>query len=795
MFKLFKQKTTYDTLLSAESEVNFHDKKPTKPGIPILLPCSLFMWGSAAFVLDKFAWSQLGENPNCIILPLLITAVLLALLWIKRIRKVIFIIASIILGVALGFSGCHNMINASNWSVENGSQDWTLTLLGDVEKSDYGAKVTASAKDESGRSCNLTIYFSDENELLCGQVIKTKGAAKSLKQNAKDFSKTNGVVASLNVKEYEIVEQNIFQEFIINARSKAIENFSKYSSSEAGVLQALVCGYKNTIKEDGTYDKFKICGLAHIVAVSGAHLAIVIGVLLSMLRALKVSRKLTTLLCVLSVLAYLVFSGIPISAVRSAIMVILSLTSSLFGRRSSPINALSLCIIFFIAHDPCSSLSISLFLSATSTLGIMLFASLFSSYFNIKNDRLNSLVAQPCSLTLASNISTLPFSSAVFSQISTISLFSNIIATPLFTLGCICGLMSAIVGCIFAFLSPFACYIARICCFPLNLSVSLMSRIPFSSIAIQSDVYPMLALTILISILLYLKWPSIKPKIFIVGACTMSLALMLVFIVLPKSSSNEVVMMDVGQGDAILIKSEGHAILIDTGNQKAKLKEELAKNSIYTLDAVILTHHDDDHIGCLTDLTSYENVNEVYSFVDATSCDCKNCGEMRSDVKNSIGKELKGLNVEDTIQVGEFSLVVLWPKTYQDEGGNGDSLCFKLTSDINKDGEDEFSMLLTGDAEKKQVKSIIKEKQIGNIDILKVGHHGSKISLDDENLSSLNPKFALISVGANNRYGHPKEETLQLLENHDVEILRTDENGEIKIKPGNDGYSISKEKG
>ena len=698
------------------------------------------------------------------------------------------------LGITLGFFGAYNLNCAGDWAVKEGSQNWTLQLSGDVEKSDYGSKVLATATDEAGKSCTLQVYFSEDNNLLCGQVVKANAAAKSLKTTTKEFTKINGVAASISVKDYEVAKLDPFREFVISARSKAIENFSNFSGAEAGVLQALVCGYKNTIKDEGTYDKFKICGLAHIVAVSGAHLAIVVGVLLAFLKFLKLSRKLSVAICIISVLAYLVFSGIPISAIRSAVMVILALAAGFFGRRSSPVNALCLCVVFFIAHDPAASLSISLFLSAASTLGIMLFASLFASYFHVENERANAIFVQPCSLTLASNLVTMPFSAAAFSQVSTIALFANIIATPLFTLGCVSGLIAAIIGCAASFLAPFACFVAKLCAFPLSASCDLMSKIPFAAVAVQANVYAMLALSFALCTVIYLKWPTFGPKALGAGALGIAAAAALLVVILPASAGVEVVMLDVGQGDSILVKSGANAVLIDTGNQKTKLKTALAQNGVYTLDALIITHHDDDHMGCLTDVATYENINSVYSSKNALSCDCKNCSRMKTETKSAIGKDLQGLNVGDKIKVGAFTLDVIWPEKYEDEGGNADSVCIKLTSDVDNNGQAELSMLLTGDAEKEQVKKMIKEGRVADIDVLKVGHHGSKISLDDENLDALSPKDALISAGANNRYGHPKEETLSFLQNHDVEIFRTDENGSVKVKPNAGGYTIEKEK-
>lgn len=550
---------------------------------------------------------------------------------------------------------------------------------------------------------------------------------------------------------------------ISSFRTLAMTFFSNYCGGEAGLLQALVCGDKEIIKADGNYENFKICGLAHIVAVSGAHLSIVVAMLLFVLKFIKVGKRGQIATCVLFVAFYLCFTNLPISAIRSGVMVILALLGPAFGRRSHSLNALAIALLGFFVTDPSSALDVSLFLSASSTLGIILFARLVESWLGEKSP---SALSAPIALTLSANLMTMPFSIGLFSQVSMISIAANVITAPLFSLACVAGLACALLAIALAPLASFAANVfgtvAGLSALPLRLTVDALSLVPYASIAVSADPVLMVILSVALAALLYFAWPSFSVLTVILFISMLTLSLFFF-----PGPGDGVVMLNVGQGDAILVKSAGHAVLVDTGNKPSKLRRALGREGVRTLDAVIVTHHDDDHMGCLEELGSYIQFSRVLVAKEALTCDCESCVALRDEASL---KSIEGLEVGDCIKVGEFKASVLWPKEFSNEGGNEDSLVLKVETDA-------LSLLLTGDCESEELEQL----KAGDIDILKVGHHGSKTSLSKELLQQLKPEVALISVGAKNRYGHPTEEALSLLNEYGVKVFRTDENGEIRI--------------
>lgn len=125
---------------------------------------------------------------------------------------------------------------------------------------------------------------------------------------------------------------------------------------------------------------------------------------------------------------------------------------------------------------------------------------------------------------------------------------------------------------------------------------------------------------------------------------------------------------------------------------------------------------------------------------------------------------------------------VVWPRRFEDEGGNADSLCLKALADVDGDGSTDWTALLVGDAERDQVKELLDTGAAEGVDIYKVGHHGSKNALDEQVAFALSPKISLVSVGAGNRYGHPAAKTLEILESAGSRVLRTDESGDVSCK-------------
>lgn len=259
-----------------------------------------------------------------------------------------------------------------------------------------------------------------------------------------------------------------------------------------------------------------------------------------------------------------------------------------------------------------------------------------------------------------------------------------------------------------------------------------------------------------------------------------------------KDGKLHIVVCDVGQGDAILLIMPTQAqILIDGGPDK-KVLECLSRHMPFwdrSLDGVILTHPHADHMFGLTDVVDRYHLSGFYTEEVKTGSDSQKLLEAKLADKKLSAKDLnKGDNLNDRSGV---KIRILSPRLNEAEEIDHNI----ANSDLNNQSivailtYGNFSILLSGDAEN-TVLSGIKE-EAGDINILKVPHHGSKNGMSRELLNRIKPETAVISVGKGNRYGHPAKESLDLLSGASSKILRTDVNGEIEIITDGKNYSIN----
>ena len=274
--------------------------------------------------------------------------------------------------------------------------------------------------------------------------------------------------------------------------------------------------------------------------------------------------------------------------------------------------------------------------------------------------------------------------------------------------------------------------------------------------------------------------------LLILGIVVCIAAIFLFWLTYSQSKNLEVDFLDVGQGDAILIKaSGGQNILVDGGPDKIILKR-LAENLPWwdkQIDLMILTHAHDDHVTGLIDVLKRYRVKKIlYTGAVHNAPNYLNWLKIVRDKKIA----LTIIDKEQTINLGAgANLEILYPdesfldKTVDDL--NQSSIIFRLVYGRNK-------FLLTGDAGEQVEKKLIARGAALSADLLKVGHHGSQYSSSQEFLEKVRPKMAVVEVGKNNDFGHHHLRIIKRLERLGVEIFRTDLNGTIKAV--SDGVNI-----
>lgn len=763
---------------------------PPRPALPPALACALGLWAScAAVLLSAQGWGVSA----CLLVGLgglAAAGAATAALW----RRCAVLAWALVLGAALG-ACCGAWAGAA----QHASQEAAAGVFGrcrffalaDGSEGLYGASCLARAALPDGSSHVVQVRLSEERGVpRYGDVFEAEASLAAPSGSAAAYCWRQGAVAQVRVDEAAPGEESGLAAGLLSIRNGAVDLLAERGDAASGVLAALVCGWRGSLDDD-VYRSFQATGLAHVVAVSGAHLSIVSAFASSLLRALRVPRAIAQVLQALLLLGYLVLSAAPPSAVRAAVMAFAGMLSFAARRRPAALSALAACMVGCIVVKPHTALSVSFALSALSTLGIVLFAGLGTAWLARLFPRLPRFVGEALALTGASSILATPLSAAMFSQVPLASPIANAVVAPLFAPVCSVGL-AAVLAAVSApaasgFLLTFACGGAE----AMVRAVTALACIPHASVPASLPVPAALALSAAMAVALWVVWPTPRKRALAVACALCACAFAACALVLPRLAGDEIVMLDVGQGDAFLIRSRGAAVLVDTGNQEGLLREALARHGVMRLDAVVVTHGDDDHKGALGSLAGVVEVGRVLVANDALSCGCASCEDLVEDAAKLVGADgVQGLSKGDGLDVGAFGLEVVWPDRFADEGGNADSLCLAAKADVDGDGAADWSALFVGDAEREQLGRLVEEGAVGHVDIYKVGHHGSKNALDDKTAAALSPSIALVSAGENNRYGHPAPETIGLLEAAGASVFRTDLQGDVSCKLGPDRIEV-----
>lgn len=758
---------------------------PRRPYLTPVFTTSLVFWGSCAFTFSSSRNATATLTGSLSFLGIVL-CLLLVLLCVKcRKPLALLLCAALLAGMSLA-SAEATLLFA--WSQSNrvlSLDDARIVLLQDVSENGYSPQALARVETAQGNSILAIVSFFNESRYLCGEEIRASGTISKADYRKNDYAWRSGASHVVTVKEAKESGGASILRLLIHFRKQALEALGS-EDEHWSVLQALVCGYRTHIKETPLYACYQSCGLAHLVAVSGAHLVIVTGFASLLLKYLRVPRKASIAILIALMGMYVVIAGLPISALRAAIMSSVGVLSYIAKRRPSSLNALGIGIYAIVGTGPHASLSASLALSALSAMGIIVFSPLLERMLEHMLPKPASFVASSLALTLSAALPAQLYSCALFSQIPLISPVSNLACAPFFPLCCGLGLLGVLLSGISFPLGIPVLALAHGCTKALDYLVILLDGIPYGTVPMSIDITLSLLASFVLCGFVWALWEKVLDPRFFIGAFLVTVVAIASMALIPKPDC--IAMLDVGQGDSFLLRSDGDTLLIDTGNKDSQLLDQLARLRVLHLDGVLITHSDDDHCGSLDAISRAVEVERIYVAQETFSCESESCKQLINQAFD-ITDDVCGLNVGDEFEIGKFSLEVLWPYSFVDEGGNADSLVLNVRYDEDSDGVSDVNALFTGDAESEQIHELAQRGALGKVDVLKVGHHGSAHSLTLDQALLLDPTIALIGVGKNNRYGHPTHEILESLDSVGSQIFRSDEDGGVELEMNKDHIS------
>jgi len=658
-----------------------------------------------------------------------------------------------------------------------------------------------------GKKIKSDILLKANKKLQYGNKVKIKaGMALPIgarNENTFDYAK---YLRTLNI--YIVAEANdiitlsennlsIVERFSFFIRNK-VRKFTNETldSTNAGILNALIIGDESQL-EYLVEENYKKAGMLHLLVVSGGHTVFLIMLVKFICSFFYLSKNLSKALYIFTIFLYIFITGGTSSILRAGICIIIVIFAGLIGRENDSFTTLGLVAFILLINNPNTLYSLSFLLSFSGVIGIMI------CYPKIRERLvfLPTAILEPLSLTLAAQLFVTPIMIYSFNVIYWGGIISNILTLNLSGIIMMAGI---VLFSLYLFVPPLVIFPMKI----VELLISIMNKIAeaFSSIKwlIQYITSPnLISLGLYYIILIYsftkrkkyneksliiIKHPKISiivRKNFrkIIAFCGIISILILNIKIIDFDKSLKISMIDIGHGDSILITTPNDKkILIDTGDKYYKgevisdMGEQviipyLLKKGIKNLDMLILTHMDSDHIG------GYESVAKI---IDIKTLGLSINSGKKDEYKKikKIAKEnkinIKSLKRGDTFKIDGINFKVLMPKKKDKiDEENNDSIVLLMEYENKK-------VLFMGDLEKEGERELLSLEKDIDIDVLKVGHHGSITSSTADFIEKTTPKVSLISVG--NRFKSlPSKEVISRLDYTNSKVYRTDKNGEINV--------------
>ena len=662
-----------------------------------------------------------------------------------------------------------------------------------------------------------------------GNIIKVRGKLRQFEEAAnkgnfdsRKYYLSLGFYGKIEAGTIEIINSDYsgIRQGLYELRMEIIERLEKLCSdnngifsiinNKNGIIGAIILGDKTDIDSD-IKELYSVSGIAHILAISGLHISF-IGMAIYRLLRRRFRFLFSAAVSIPVVLSFGIMSGFGISTIRAIIMFILKIIGEVLGRKYDAITAISLAGLVLLVQNPFVVCNSGFQMSFGAIIAIVLILPIVEEILN-RDNKIIKVISANFTISLVMN----PILAWNYYELPTFSFLLNIVVVPLMSVVIVSSIVGIFCSCIMfgfgkAVIFP-GCGILELYTFLCNV----INKSSVASIVVgQPKVTIIIVYYAILLVVLFglknirtkytraekerniikketglvlekkakkerrIKGQNVKLRL----ACIVGFLLLNCLIYYIPNPGFYITFIDVGQGDGILIHGDnGTKVMVDGGSTSEK---QVAKNCIVpylkaegigTIDYSIITHTDKDHISGILEILENNNSNRI-RIKNLVMPDIN----MKDDTYNELIEKakLKKINVlyikkGDTLSLGKTKIKCIYPETTTTASDKND-YCTVL-SVKNKTSK----ILLTGDISK-EIEEKIKDDIEENYTVLKVAHHGSNYSSSEKFLKKVNPKYSIISVGKNNSYGHPGNETMERLRKQGGVIYRTDEKGGITIR-------------
>lgn len=805
------------------------NRKINKKGVTVIK--RPVFWILLAFVLGEvIAVFDLNIAVPCIVLAIIV------------IRKIIikayedmgaFVV--IFFNLIMGFMLMSNEITTRNHIYD--LKENTVIVQGKIykiENTAFGKNIYLKGVEVENGEKNVSVkrIFANTEKIpnvKIGNIIKVRGKLRQFEEAAnkgnfdsRKYYLSLGFYGKIEAGTIEVInsEYSGIRQGLYELRMEIIERLEKLCSdnkgifsiinNKNGIIGAIILGDKTDLDSD-IKELYSVSGIAHILAISGLHISF-IGMAIYRLLRRRFRFLFSAAVSIPVVLSFGIMSGFGISTIRSIIMFILKIIGEVLGRKYDAITAISLAGLVLLVQNPFVVCNSGFQMSFGAIIAIVLILPIVEEILNTDNKIIKVLSAN-FTISLVMN----PILAWNYYELPTFSFLLNIVVVPLMSVVIVSSIVGIFCSCImFGFgkvvIFP-GCGILELYTFLCNI----INKSSVTSIVVgQPKVTIIIVYYAILLVVLFglknirtkytraekerniikketglvlekkakkerrIKGQNVKLRL----ACIVGFLLLNCLIYYIPNPGFYITFINVGQGDGILIHGDnGTKVMVDGGSTSEK---QVAKNCIVpylkaegigTIDYSIITHTDKDHISGILEILENNNSNRI-RIKNLVMPDIN----MKDDTYNELIEKakLKKINVlyikkGDTLSLGKTKIKCIYPETTTTASDKND-YCTVL-SVKNKTSK----ILLTGDISK-EIEEKIKDDIEENYTVLKVAHHGSNYSSSEKFLKKVNPKYSIISVGKNNSYGHPGNETMERLRKQGGVIYRTDEKGGITIR-------------